>query len=102
MFLVILKNNVLLKLRCQSLRKELAVAPEVCSLPTEETLGPQGPSEVLETIVISEKSKKKQGEVCQAGIEAVNYSTLVKIASKVLGQSPMCVVKKFLFNPCFA
>ncbi|KAI8535834.1 hypothetical protein RHMOL_Rhmol10G0205400 [Rhododendron molle] len=40
-------------------------------------------------MVISEKSKRKQSEVCQASFEAVNYSTPVKIASKVLGQSPV-------------
>ncbi|KAF7145087.1 hypothetical protein RHSIM_Rhsim04G0153000 [Rhododendron simsii] len=80
-------------LRCQKpktewVRNESVVAPEVCSLPTEETLGPQGPSEVFETMVITEKSKRKQGEVCQAGIEAVHYSTPVKSASEVLGLSP--------------
>ncbi|KAG5514272.1 hypothetical protein RHGRI_035618 [Rhododendron griersonianum] len=77
------------KPKAEWVRKEPVVAPDVCSLPMEETLGPQGPSEMRETVVISEKSKSKQGEVCQTGIEAVHYSTPVKLASKILSQSPI-------------
>ncbi|KAI8531043.1 hypothetical protein RHMOL_Rhmol11G0107200 [Rhododendron molle] len=61
----------------------------MCPLPMEATLGPQGPSEMRETMVIPETSKRKQDEVCQTGIEAVHYSTPVKLASKSLGQSPI-------------
>ncbi|KAG5529142.1 hypothetical protein RHGRI_029723 [Rhododendron griersonianum] len=77
------------KPKAEWVRKEPVVAPDVCPLPLEESLGPQGPSEVRETVVIYEKSKSKQGEVCQTSIEAVHYSTPVKLASKVLSQSPI-------------